>query len=364
MRQRQVAWSWAVSVLTALAGGVGVRPTQGLIRQRRGTSISPSEIRRRARRPPRCAPMWRDLPFAPVPVDLLVLFDRSESMARGVRGRDPIRGGRRAAERVAARIRGPNPFRLPGIPVPGRLPGRICTGAAAPSRRRWRSGRGPAAAIRPAHRRRGRRWRGTPPPPRRCGLARRYFLELERRRQRPRSAAGHRRAPQLRHRRPAARARRPGAAGRGLRGRRRRGGRPAGRRGADDRAGHRQRGGAPTRRHRALEDSTEEAVTCLSELARRGGTARVDGPPAYYVATQPAGAGAQPAAIFRRHACPRACSIRAEQGAGRPQPGAGAVRRQADPAQPPRRLGLRVRPTTASASPSSASPAGGWIASR
>jgi hypothetical protein len=36
-----------------------------------------------------------------------------------------------------------------------------------------------------------------------------------------------------------------------------------------------------------LEDSTEAAVTCLSELARRGGTARVDGPPHYYVATQP-----------------------------------------------------------------------------
>jgi hypothetical protein len=36
----------------------------------------------------------------------------------------------------------------------------------------------------------------------------------------------------------------------------------------------------------ALDDSTEEAVTCLSELARRGGTARVDGPPHYYVATQ------------------------------------------------------------------------------
>jgi hypothetical protein len=36
-----------------------------------------------------------------------------------------------------------------------------------------------------------------------------------------------------------------------------------------------------------LGDSNEEAVICLSELARRGGTARVDGPPYYYVATQP-----------------------------------------------------------------------------
>ena len=36
-----------------------------------------------------------------------------------------------------------------------------------------------------------------------------------------------------------------------------------------------------------LGESNEEAVTCLSELASRGSTARVDGPPYYYVATQP-----------------------------------------------------------------------------
>jgi len=57
-----------------------------------------------------------------------------------------------------------------------------------------------------------------------------------------------------------------------------------------------------------LEDSTEAAVTCLSELARRGSTARVDGPPHYYVATQPEALERNLREIFGGTA-PRPCSF-------------------------------------------------------
>jgi hypothetical protein len=57
-----------------------------------------------------------------------------------------------------------------------------------------------------------------------------------------------------------------------------------------------------------LEDATDEAVACLSELARRGGAARVDGPPHYYVATHPEALERSLREIFGA-TVPRPCSL-------------------------------------------------------